>query len=177
MFAQLEAKPTKDLLAIYNQLSDKPLASWKNSKQLLIARIEAAYGARTVPEDSTPVDLPPTVTEVPVAKLTVVKPVVNATKTRTIREAALHWLCYADYYENGAEKSGPTNVVASDHPKARSVGITYLDVIANIQLEFPDCETSVACLRWYSVKVRAEELGYEGYRLCQRRPRAKPSKG
>ena len=168
MFEQLESKTNSELLAIYNGIAPQPLASWKRSKQGLIDRI-------LMLDDSIVDDVPETVAEEPVEAETVVEATGNTVQTRTIREAALHWLCYAAYYEDPAEKSGPENVVAADFSKARSVGITYLDVIDRIKEEFPGCETTVACLRWYSVKVRAGEQGYEDYRLCQGRPRAKPS--
>ena len=95
---------------------------------------------------------------------------------RTIRIAALELLCEAVYYEDKSKNPGPENVVDADHPKARSVGIPYLEIIDRIKAEFPEAETSAACLRWYAVKVRAGEFGYEDFTLVQRRPRAKPVK-
>jgi len=56
---------------------------------------------------------------------------------------------------------------------ARSVGIPYDEIIRRIKDEFPEAKTTAACLRWYAVKVRVEEFGYEGFRLSQRRPRTK----
>lgn len=167
--------PTKDLLDAYNGIADKPLAAWKGSKSALLDRINALGGNNVVPIGAPKTkSVQPKATEKPKARETA--PIETGNAARTIREAALAWLCHVDYYEDRTQKSGPSNVVAENHKSARSVGITYLDVIANIQAEFPGCDTSVACLRWYSVKVRAVELGYEGYRLCQRRPRAKPSR-
>ena len=98
-----------------------------------------------------------------------------AASGRTIRAAAIDLLCKVVYHENRDEKSNPEkNVVAADHPRARTVGMAYDDIILAIQEEFNGCKTTVACLRWYSVKIRVEEHGYEGLRLPQRRPRAKP---
>lgn len=85
-------------------------------------------------------------------------------------------LCHVDYYEDRTKASSADNRVAADHPQARSVGLPYLEIVRRVRDEFPGANTSVACLRWYSVKMRVEEFGYEGYRLAQRRPRARPSK-
>lgn len=99
------------------------------------------------------------------------------TGARTIRAAAIDLLCRVEYHEDRNKKSDPTNRVEASVPGARSVGLAYDDIIQAIKAEFPDANTSVACLRWYSVKIRVEEHGYEGLRLPQRRPRAKPRTG
>lgn len=91
----------------------------------------------------------------------------------TIRELATDLLCHVDYYETRKENPGPDNIVPSDYPNARSVGISYDRILKVIREHFPKCRTSVECLRWYAVKIRAEDPGYEGRRLCQRRPRAR----
>lgn len=99
---------------------------------------------------------------------------------RTIRSAAIELLCRVDHHEDRGEPSGPDNVVAEDHKGARSVGLPYDQIISLIRDEFVPlgrCETTVACLRWYAVKIRVEEHGYEGLRLPQRRPRVKSRKG
>ena len=93
--------------------------------------------------------------------------------TRTVRESALEYLCHIVSYEDRAENPSVTNVVDKNHKGARSVGLPYDQVIGYIVDEFPACKTTVACLRWYAVKVRAQEDGYEGYCLPQRRPRVK----
>lgn len=95
---------------------------------------------------------------------------------RTVRECALELLGFIAYYEDRAKSPGPDNIVDPDFPGARSVGIPYNEVIDGIYEEFPACKTSIACLRWYSVKVRAGEEGYENYDLPQRRPRVKAKK-
>lgn len=93
------------------------------------------------------------------------------TPARTVRECSLEYLCKVAYHEDKTKDPGPDNVVDVGHANARSVGLPYDEVLAAVREEFPNCETTVACLRWYAVKVRSEE--YEGYRLPQRRPRAK----
>lgn len=93
---------------------------------------------------------------------------------KTIRETALRLLTFVHYHEDSSKASGESNRVEEKHPKAGSVGLTYLNIISLIKEAFPDANTSVACLRWYAVKVRAEEKGYEGWRLTRRRPRLIP---
>lgn len=128
-----------------------PLKNWKGKKDVLIDRIKGLEAKKPSEPKAKKEDGP------------------------TIREVALQLLGEVVYYEDKAKKSSPDNVVEADHPNARSVGIPYLEIIDRIKQQFPEAQTSVACLRWYAVKVRAEEFGYEGYRLAQRRPRAKPS--
>lgn len=103
--------------------------------------------------------------------------VAEPTGARTIRAAAIDLLCRVEYHEDRNKKSDADNRVEASQPGARSVGLAYDDIIQAIKAEFPDANTSVACLRWYSVKIRVEEHGYEGLRLPQRRPRAKPRTG
>ncbi len=99
---------------------------------------------------------------------------------RTIRQAAIELLCHVDRHEDRDKPSGPDNFVDEDYKGARSVGLPYDQIIRRIKEEFlplGKCETTVACLRWYAVKIRVEEHGYEGLRLPQRRPRVKSKKG
>ena len=151
MTQDLSQSTTAELIGIHNGLNpDSPLKSWKRSKDVLIDRIEALR----------PVEKPKS------------KPA-----TRTIRSAAIDLLCHVDFYEDRHKKSGDDNRLEEFNDKAsRTVGLAYDEVIRRITAEFPDCQTTVACLRWYSVKIRVEEHGYEGLRLPQRRPRVKPSK-
>lgn len=173
-----------DLIGVHNALAeatgDNDLKSWKKAKAGLVdkieemrAELEAQIEEQTLtddesaklaqyepPEQSAPADDQSDADEEP---------------KRTIKSAALEALCEVAYYENREEKYGDDNRVDASHPKAQSVGIPYAEVLQRIVAEFPGADTSVACLRWYSVKVRAEEFGYEGLRLPQRRPRAKPT--
>ncbi len=160
----------KELVGIHNGLfPDRPIKTWKGKRAVLEARIavrrrelDTAPAAEPAPEateeisadDAKPGDVP-------------------EQSARTIRAAAMELLCHVEYHEDRKVKSGPDNVVDEGHKAARSVGIPYDEIIHRIKAEFPDCQTTVACLRWYSVKIRVEELGYEGLRLPQRRPRAK----
>jgi hypothetical protein len=183
-----------ELVGIYNGLADRPLKNWKGPKKALVYRIlpllprgpdvvempAAEEGAGGVPAARCALESAETATEqVGLAESEPAKDAVAETigkpVERTIRAAALALLCMVAYYEDRNAKSGPENVVPPDHRGARSVGLPYLDIVERIRGEFPGCETTVACLRWYSVKVRVEELGYEGLRLPQRRPRARPA--
>lgn len=179
----LLAQPASELIAIHNGLAQTlsyvgapELKSWKKAKALLVDQIEelrnrvhmaeeaerlAAEEADRTVEDETTDDVPPEATE-------------KTTGERTIRAAAIELLCLGAYYEDRTKKSGDDNRVEASDKTARSVGLPYDEIIRRIQAEFPECSTTVACLRWYSVKIRVEEHGYEGLKLPQRRPRAKP---
>lgn len=177
-------KSGPELTVIYNELrakvGEQPIKRWAGPKAELIAKIEVLElrtpkaTAATAPEATA---APEHVTEKPKAKQ---KPA-KKQKTedgRTIREASLDLLAHVDFYEDKTKASNDENRVAADHKNARSVGLAYLEVIERVKLEFPDADTSVACLRWYSVKVRDSKNHpeYAGWKLPQRRPRATPKK-
>lgn len=50
-----------------------------------------------------------------------------------------------------------------------SIGYPYLAILAKIKEAFPDCETTVKCLRWYAVHLNSEPDI-----KMPRRPRKKP---
>lgn len=181
MSQDFKGTPTSELVGIHNALADKPIKAWKGKRDDLIDRVHKLQAGVEKPKATKASSVSkvksaaPKTAEKATAKVTKSEATGNGPSADTIRAAALKWLCHVEYYENRDEKVGLSNVVDAKHPKARSVGLPYLEIVERIRTEFPGCETSVACLRWYSVKVRAEEFGYEGYRLCQRRPRAKPA--
>lgn len=166
-----------ELVGIYNGLNpSKPIKQWKGAKKVLIGRIKSLHKdvngkapktVSVVPKAETPQK---TAAVKPAGKT---QPEVTEKPTRTIRATAIDLLCHVEFHEDRAYKPSFDNVVAETDEQARSVGIAYDEIIRRIQAEFPSCKTTVACLRWYSVKIRVEELGYEGLRLPQRRPRAK----
>lgn len=171
----------KELVEIYNAIADKPIAAWKGKKTVLIEKIEAlkadifenGLDTENCSETVSEVDTDNAASDV-AEETTEAAPVTVATGSEpTIRATAIELLCYVAYYENKDEKASDENRVSADHPSARSVGLPYNEVLDGIMIVFPEAKTSVACLRWYSVKIRGEELGYEGLRLCQRRPRVK----
>ncbi len=178
---ELGAHRTSYLIGVHNGLNpDKPLTSWKRSKDKLIDRIHdlrAKVAPSVVPSSVAPSTVTKeTVTEEDPACETTTEST-GKQSGRTIRAASVALLCLVDHYEDRGIKSGPDNVVKADHgPSARSVGLPYDEIIRRVKAEFPGCETTVACLRWYMVKIRQEEFGYEGLRGPQRRPRVKPSK-
>lgn len=43
---------------------------------------------------------------------------------------------------------------ASEELILRRPGLPYLDILKQIREEFPDCKTSVGCLRWYASQLR-----------------------
>lgn len=175
--SELSTMTNAELVGVYNGLNpDKPLSGWKGKKDVLIDRIAALRGPAAedvskAPEPKAPVEA----TEEASGGGAVTEATGNSSE-RTIRAAAIEHLCHIDYYEDRGKKPGSDNVVDKGTKGARSVGLAYDEIINRIKQEFPDCETSVACLRWYSVKIRVEEHGYEGLTLPQRRPRAKPRK-
>ena len=164
----LEAQTNAQLVDIYNTYSPKPIASWKGKKSVLIDRInalvdEAKDGILAEVEAKVEVEAEANVEAEAEAEA-------EAPKRRTIRLAAIELLCTVVSYENKFDTDEP---VDADNPNARSVGYSYPQIIDLIKLEFPKAQTTAASLRWYSVKIRVEEPGYEGHRLPQRRPRAK----
>ncbi len=155
---ELQVMTNAALTEHYNDLAfdvgqDK-IGPWKGKKSDLIARIE---------------DLKFEVGDMG-------KPTAKDEKSRTVRAAAIEFLCHVTHHENRDEPAGPDNVVEAGHDKARSVGLPYDEIIRLIKEEFPASETTAACLRLYAVKIRVEEHGYEGLHLPQRRPRVKPRK-
>ncbi len=203
---ELNVMTGQELTVIYNGLipEDKQLKKWSGKKSTLVDRIIALdisidfkdkfNGIATtevwideadiITKEGTAdlrfaLDLPKPITEDNFTEELDKIIIELETKTpskRTIRLAAIEHLCFISYYEDKTLKASTENVVEANHEKARSVGIPYNEVLNLIQDEFEGCETSIACLRWYGVKIRAQELGYSDYTMCQRRPRVKKVK-
>lgn len=183
----LLAKPADELIAIHNTIINRlgkgtPIREWKGKKEALADQVlfglsllaEMGLSVETQePDQSEDAETAEEQLEVATAKMEATSG--PARSGRTIREASLDLLCHVEFYEDKTKKSADDNMVAADHKNARSVGIAYDEIIRRVQSEFPGCDTSAACLRWYAVKVRVEEKGYEGLRLPQRRPRVKPT--
>lgn len=158
----LTTKTSPELVILHNSLNpDKPLKSWNSRKAHLITRIEALQAKADKEQEAE-----------------------NRRKAKeardpngpTIRDVSLEWLCKAAFFEDKTKKSSPENHVSADHPSARSVGFSYYEILDEVKKAFPYGKTSAACLRWYAVKIRVEEEGFEGHKLPQRRPRASPAK-
>lgn len=69
-----------------------------------------------------------------IARIDAIKP------ARTVRECAQEHLGKVDHYDDET-----------------SVGLSYKDVLAAVKEEFPSCETTVGCLRWYAAKMRSKD--------------------
>ncbi len=170
---------TKELVGIHNGLNPGgPLTGWKSGKPALIKRIQALRRKtkKEAPRRSRTASAAkstPKSTAKPRAR-TGSRKATGKPRSRTIRAAAIELLCETVSYENRDKPVGSDNVVTKGSRHATSVGIPYDEIIRRIKAEFLDCATTVACLRWYAVKIRVEEHGYEGLRLPQRRPRVKP---
>lgn len=156
---------TKQLITIYNGLSpDTPLTSWKTKKTKLVDKI------MRLPNFNVP-EAEPIEADEPEAEQTP-----STDGESTIRLVSCALLCQIEFYEDRTKKASDENRVEKKHQQSRSVGLSYPDVLARVLEKFPEAATSIECLRWYAVKIRAQEFGYEGMSLPQRRPRAKRSK-
>jgi hypothetical protein len=160
--------PTVQLVARHNELldllsSDAPrLKVWKQKKTALIDKIEALEF--DLPDEKVEDPIPPVFsTDISeesggIPRLDIFDPSeYEEFRGETIRETSLKLLCHVE------------RIDTTDN---RSVGLTYEDIEKTVRHLFPDGKTSVACLRWYAVKVRADEKGYEDWVLPQKRPRS-----
>lgn len=163
----LSLTSTSELIAYHNDLlsklgrKDLPLRSWKKSKKDLLEIIipmDVEYGIKVAAEEAE--------------KAARVEATKNHASANTIRDAALALLCQVAYYEDKTKKPSPDNRVDPSNKLARSVGLPYQSIVNTLLAQFPGAKTSLACLRWYCVKVRVNEHGFTGYTLPQRRPRA-----
>ncbi len=94
---------------------------------------------------------------------------------KTIKQQSLELLCHVDFYEDVKQDKSLKNRVDADHPNAKSVGLSFAVILEMITQANPGCRTSIACLRWYAVQVRAETDGFVGYILPYRRTRKNES--
>ncbi len=186
---ELNTLTNKELVGIHNGMNpDKPLNTWKGKKTVLVDRIETLR-AGIAKQDSLNHEPEEHRSDEPeddvISEATEQEPidVVEPEQTgkqpgRTIRATAMDLLMVRQYYEDKTKKPGPDNrVERTIGNNARGVGLPYNEVLAKIHEAFPDCKTTVACLRWYMVKIVAEEFGYEDQPWQNmRRPRSKPRK-
>lgn len=131
--------------AVANNLPEMPAKS-KENKAAIVGRIEAidALMSSALGED--------------------------APKKRSIKAAALDYMTRVDFFESKKLDIGEDNRCEADDADATPVGFTYAKIIDMIKEEFPECETSVECLRWYAVRVNHGDDGYNVGPL-PRRPR------
>ena len=94
-----------------------------------------------------------------------------------MRPAVIEALCEVDYFEAKDRRRGPANRLSArqaarlDRSALRSVGFRYDDILARLKARFPRARTTVACLRWYAVMMRAGDDRFPGT-LPQRRPKS-----
>ena len=148
----LNALSTAELLDIHNQQGGN-LKSWKRAKSLLIERIleaqteEEAYRAAIFESE---------------------EPKANATSKGAIKRKAIELLTTTV----GAvdRKTGEAARMDESPANIYTMGLSYKAVLRELLKEFPEAKTTLPCLRWYAVKLRNEEEGYEGHTLPQKRP-------
>lgn len=158
---------TNDAIIFHNHLQDylfgseaKHLRYWKDKKTLLTDLVQRLQVEANKRHEALLAERK--------AKAEAMRVPANA---NTIRDAALALLCEVVYYEDKAQKASPENRIDGSAKNARSVGLAYDTIVRRVREQFPGAKTSLACLRWYCVKVRVGEHGFTGYVLPQRRPR------
>lgn len=78
---------------------------------------------------------------------------------RTIKDLSIELLLTVDY---------------NDAATGRPVGLPYDEILRRVHAAFPDCETTVECLRWYAVRLN-NHIENPGVRMPFR-PRKRPAK-
>lgn len=61
-----------------------------------------------------------------------------------------------------------------DDHTGRSMGLSYEEILRRLREEFPDCETTDKCLRWYAVQLNTDGAKLPGR---PRKPPARRKKG
>jgi hypothetical protein len=130
-------KPSvRELLVVHNlratATGQRPLVGWKSGKDKLLARIEALPKIKT--------DKKPVAAKNDLADYEATIAAIGVSARDTIQVASEKLLEATAYEHDG-----------------RKWGIPYDVVLTEIRRVFPDCRTTVACLRWYA--VRMNEVG------------------
>lgn len=66
-----------------------------------------------------------------------------------------------------------TAVRCVDPEDKRLVGFSYASILHKIAVMFPTSSTSNACLRWYLVRIRQDEKGFDAFKMPTRFKRPK----
>lgn len=148
----LEPMATSELLEIHNQQGGN-LKSWKRAKSLLIERILEAQG-----EDQA----------FRAAILEDEEPKAEVNPKGAIKRKAIELL--TEKVRAVDRKTGELARMDENPANIYTVGLSYKAVLRELLEEFPEAKTTLPCLRWYAVKLRNEEEGYEGHILPQKRP-------
>jgi len=152
---------TSDLVALYNEHSNKPaITKWKRKVSDLVALLVALK-----PELFT-ADAPATTDEAPLAPMT---PEMTAAVDEA-KELAAHFKAEkpkkAKATKVKAEKPASDRgairryseelllkVKGTDPETKRPLGLPYGDILEAVTKKFPEAQTSLNCLRWYATKM------------------------
>lgn len=92
-------------------------------------------------------------------------------RTDTVVATAMNLLARVAYYEDKTLDPSDDNRVEANHPNARSVGLTYSEVLTLVLEAHPGAKTTNACLRWYVGRVNQGDASYTQWKMPGRRPR------
>lgn len=135
----LNKMKTGQLIAIYNErAADDTLVTWKSSKAKLISKIEALPTKTTAAVSDEDTDYEAAITA-------------TAISSRDSIALASYKLLETVAYEHDG----------------RDWGLPYDIILAEVKRVFPDCSTTIACLRWYAVRLN------EGGVILPKRQRSK----
>ncbi len=136
------AMPVTELVAIHNARASTPITTWKRGKDQLIERIEA---------------LPPVALDTETRSIQPLKGTNGTTTSVADTDAASYAAAVTltavsdrDSIQVASEKL--LEAVAYRHD-GRNWGIPYNLILAEVRRAFPDCKTTVPCLRWYAAKM------------------------
>lgn len=129
---KLENMTSAQLVEVYNSLGPKrPLKSWSKSKGLLIERINSAKKQSSAVEKKA-----------------------GSSRTGEIRDFCEAKLQEIAYHENKDKDVGPDNQLKRASKNTRPVGLSFAEILGQVNKAFPDHKTSYACLRWYATHLR-----------------------
>lgn len=150
-YTEYRAKTIAELIDLYNILGpEKKLASWKKAKDGLIEMIlelkasQAVVDPATVPGreiEEVFIEEADVLPEIP-QKRTSREPKTDEELHRLISGAATIRAAAEQMLSLNDEKNNPI--------------VGYPQMLQVVKMEFPEAKTSIACLRWYAVHLRAE---------------------
>lgn len=95
-------------------------------------------------------------------------------KAESVKRTSLLCLTLVKYREDPRKPSCVSNRLPADGSEGgTTVGYPYPEVLAMVRDAHPDVETSIDCLVWYCVQVRAGTATFEGIELPRRRERGR----
>ncbi len=135
---------TSELVAEFNQHSDKPIKAWKGKVADLQAKLLKlkpdlyyfeATGAKTVKAADLPSDR--------LSDVSAPKAAATKVKAQDADRGAIRRYC-----EELLLKAKGT-----DEKTKRPLGMPYATILEAVQKKFPKADTSLNCLRWYATKM------------------------